>query len=667
LSSPLTLYDYVHGRYFNFTEFEGLGKEFVTALAGAFVKYSSTVASSTAQSSFSTAVKFLRWILANQLNLREFVSALRLNHAQARAEDWEDAVAQWQISIDGEESLQAVAKHNFICVLNKLTRKLMMFGVIPKFELVNPPRPYRESRPTKTLAEVAHDNSDQRTEAILNEALSGTNCTDIELAVKRDFLKTLIDETGAISGTPQEHARVLMKINAERLAAIRSAAEQDFIKWVDWWNEGQQALRDCDMSFEEISTQIHMKETCHYYAKLFPSKNEHLSLGRLLTYVTGHPSWQGQVIGLPTNPATRSIEVQVTRFGAETLQARLFPHIDLTCAVIVLVLCDTGANVSVARTLPKNCLDSSENRGYKVIRGNKMRSSGKLIANELPVKDNLHKVSSVQAIQTYQKISQVMRVLALDNYSKSLFLQLTSHGVVRDVRDNKWTRWFRSFCKRHDEIAHLRIQGRMIRPSVVMQAAFDKETGIIAAAAIADHSSEGTTNPYISRYPTQVVWERMIREFQSLFQAVSIYSINEAARKLGLTEKYVKRLFSEACRTGLGVACLDPRSGIQPGSEKGNICTQLQNCTTCPNRVVVATVENLTDLILWNHHLEQSRIEWELSRPEKWARDWLPWLVFTQVIIEQAGRGRTVPEFKKATIIARAIIERGELNFPLLW
>jgi hypothetical protein len=207
----------------------------------------------------------------------------------------------------------------------------------------------------------------------------------------------------------------------------------------------------------------------------------------------------------------------------------------------------------------------------------------------------------------------------------------------------------------------------MIRPSVVMQAAFDKETGIIAAAAIADHSSEGTTNPYISRYPTQVVWERMIREFQSLFQAVSIYSINEAARKLGLTEKYVKRLFSEACRTGLGVACLDPRSGIQPGSEKGNICTQLQNCTTCPNRVVVATVENLTDLILWNHHLEQSRIEWELSRPEKWARDWLPWLVFTQVIIEQAGRGRTVPEFKKATIIARAIIERGELNFPLLW
>lgn len=638
----------------------------MTAISGAFVKYSSTVASPTAQSSFSTAVRFFRWILANQLQLREFISTLRTNHVQARAEDWEDAVAQWRISIDGEQRLQAVAKHSIICDLNKLIRKLMMFGVIPKCELVNPPKPYCESRPTKTLAEVAHDNSDHRTEAILDEALSGTNSTDIELAVKRDFLKTLIDETGAISGTPQEHARVLMKINAERLAAIRGAAEKDFVKWVDWWNEGQQALRDCDMSYEDISDQIDTRKTYHFSGRLFPSNDDHLSLGRLLTYFLGHPKWKGQVIGRPKHSTLPAITVQITRFGP-TIQARLFPHIDLTCAVIVLVLCDTGANVTVARALPKNCLDSSENRGYKVIRGNKMRSSGKLIANELPVKDNLHKVSSVQAIQTYQKISQAMRVLASDNYSKFLFLQQTSHGVVRDVRDNKWTRWFRSFCKRHDKISHLRIQARMIRPSVLMQAAFDKETGIISAAAIADHSSVRTTNPYISRYPMKVVWERMIREFQSLFQAVSIHSINQAARKLGLTERYVKRLFSEACRTGLGVACLEPRSGIQPGSEKGKTCTQLQNCPTCPNRIVIATVENLTDLVLWNHHLEQSRDEWELTRPDKWERDWLPWLVFTRVIIEQAQRGRTVPEFKKATIIARAIIERGELNFPLLW
>jgi hypothetical protein len=159
----------------------------------------------------------------------------------------------------------------------------------------------------------------------------------------------------------------------------------------------------------------------------------------------------------------------------------------------------------------------------------------------------------------------------------------------------------------------------------------------------------------------------LIREFQSLFQAVSIYSIKEAARKLGLTAGHVKRLFSEACRTGLGVACLDPKGGIQLGSEKGKCCTQLQNCPTCSNRIVIGTVENLRDLILWNHHLEQNRIEWELTRPEKWERDWLPWLVFTRVIIEQARRGRTVPQFKKARAIANVMIENSELNLPPLW
>ena len=633
----------------------------------AFVKYSSTVASSTAQSSFSTAVRFLRWILANQLQLQEFVSTLRTNHVQARAEDWEDVVAQWRIHFEAEKSLKPLAKYDIILVLNSLIRKLIIFGVVPKFQLVGAPKPIRESRPTKTLAEVTHNNSDHKTEALLDEALSGTGCVDIDLEVKRDFLKTLIEETGAISGSPQEHARVLMKVNAGRLASIRNAAEKDFMKWVDWWNDGQQALKDCDMSFAEISSEINLKTTCHFKAKLFPRNNDRLSLGRLLTYVTGHPKWRGQVIGLPTNSASRSIEVQVTRFGAEMLQARLFPHIDLTCAVIVLVLCDTGANVAVAQTLPRDCLDNSENHGYKVIRGNKMRSSGKLIANELPIKDDLHKVSCIQAIQIYQSISESIRLLASDKNSKSLFLRLTSHGVVRDVNENKWTRWFRSFCKRHDEISHLRIQARMIRPSVLMQAAFDNETGITSAAAIADHSSLSTTNPYISRYPTKVIWERLIREFQALFQAISIYSIKEAASKLGLTERYVKRLFGEACRTGLGVACLEPRSGVQPGSEKGKICTQLQNCPTCPNRIVVATVENLTDLILWNNHLEQSRDEWERTRAEKWEKHWLPWLVFTRVVIEQARRGRTVPQFKNASLIAKTMIARGETNLPPLW
>ena len=182
-----------------------------------------------------------------------------------------------------------------------------------------------------------------------------------------------------------------------------------------------------------------------------------------------------------------------------------------------------------------------------------------------------------------------------------------------------------------------------------------------------DHRSLAVTHGYVSRYPTKAIWERMIREFQVLFQAVAVRSIKGAARKLGLSIRRAKRLFSKACRTGLGVACLDPTSGIQPGSTRGETCTQLQNCLGCPNSIVIATIENLRDLIIWNHHVATKRQEWEATRPEKWQRDWLPWLVFTEVAMQKAKRGRTAPIFQQAAAKARVLIDSGGVNLPELW
>lgn len=200
-----------------------------------------------------------------------------------------------------------------------------------------------------------------------------------------------------------------------------------------------------------------------------------------------------------------------------------------------------------------------------------------------------------------------------------------------------------------------------------MQACFDNKAGIIAAAALGDHKSLQTTSVYVDRYPNRLAWESMIRKFQSLFQAVSIYTIKGAAQKLGLSPRRAKKLFSEACRTGLGVACLNPKGGLQPGSEKGQTCTQLQSCHRCSNSFVVATANNLRDLIIWNKHLEQNRSEWEVNQPEKWQKDWLPWLVFTRVVLEQAARGRTAPQYNEASVLANKMIANNEVNLPLLW
>jgi hypothetical protein len=42
-------------------------------------------------------------------------------------------------------------------------------------------------------------------------------------------------------------------------------------------------------------------------------------------------------------------------------------------------------------------------------------------------------------------------------------------------------------------------------------------------------------------------------------------------------------------------------------------------------------------------------------------------LVFTQVVMDQASRGRTAPEFFKANLIAQAMVEKGGVHLPPLW
>lgn len=673
---PLRPYDQNNRRHFDFRPFQGLGNEFISAFGAAFVKYSATVTTGTACSAFSTAVNFLKWLDANQTQVPRLISALRVNYEESNPKDWETAVNIWQDHIIAKDTIQNVTKFNYIKGLGGILRTMFIFGVIPRFHLVRTPRSLRQSRATKTVAEVTSPDSKTAILKILEKTLNDSKTSDNDSEAKRDFLMTLVAETGAIRGTPYEQAAELMRINRERLLTIRRCAEEDFLKWVTWWKDGQRALMACDLSFEQIDSALTRKmygSFGPFSVDLFPHKNPTLSLSRLLTFLSFQANHCGRMLMQSREMFPQRIQLQVRKCGGpEAVQARLFPHAQLTNALLVIILCDTGANVSVVRTLSKNCLENSENPKYKIIKGTKRRSCGKLIIDELPVTDPVHRVSSVSAVETYLMISESLRKLASPEECNFLFLRPMAYSMFRStgvsaLNEGIPIRWFRRFRKEHKEISALPLQLKMIRPSVLMQTSFDNKAGIFAAAALGDHNSLQTTNVYVNRYPNRVAWESMIRKFQSLFQAISIHTINGAAQKLGISPSRAKKLFGEACRTGLGVACLDPKSGIQPGSEKGKTCTQLQSCHRCSNSFVVATANNLRDLIIWNKHLEQSRPEWEVNQPEKWQKDWLPWLVFTRVVLEQAARGRTALQYKEASLLANKMIANNEVNLPLLW
>ena len=84
-------------------------------------------------------------------------------------------------------------------------------------------------------------------------------------------------------------------------------------------------------------------------------------------------------------------------------------------------------------------------------------------------------------------------------------------------------------------------------------------------------------------------------------------------------------------------------------------------------RFVVATVSNLTDLILFHRHLQMNRTEFEATRPTRWLEVWLPWLVFSEVALEKAQRGGTAATYLEARRDADTRIASGTVNFPPLW
>ena len=69
--------------------------------------------------------------------------------------------------------------------------------------------------------------------------------------------------------------------------------------------------------------------------------------------------------------------------GIHAIEGMLIPEADTTGAVLNLYLLESGANVSVGRTLDRECLQASDLAGFVRITGHKARAGGKPIFAEL--------------------------------------------------------------------------------------------------------------------------------------------------------------------------------------------------------------------------------------------------------------------------------------------
>jgi len=433
---------------------------------------------------------------------------------------------------------------------------------------------------------------------------------------------------------------------------IRRCAENDFRQWYDHWCLGQAALEASPLTGDALinlldGPRLSVSEIQRNSSMLLYRAPEQERLGYALRYIDAR--YKGSISSIHG----RVHHVARSFGGKPNLMGYLHPHEHATLALWVLMMVDTGANCEVTRTTPWNCLHPSKRqRTKKFVMGSKNRSGGVVIVDELEEALPDGSLSLLSAIQMYQSMASRFHSRA-DASATNLLLLHDVKGHPQGLSEWNARAWFIKFLSRHKELEGLDARPSMIRPSVLMDVQYRNGGQVSAAQAIADHASPSTTlQHYTGRSPTKLRYTLNIRGFQESLQSVIIVTIDGAAAKLGMSQAQFDALFSEAARTGLGVACLNPMAGIQPGTRPGQQCTRWDECCNCRMRWVVATVDNIADLILFSEHL-RGTAEMGTDQPAAdWQERWLPWLAFAEVALQKLRGGEGSGLYTQAAALA---------------
>jgi hypothetical protein len=202
------------------------------------------------------------------------------------------------------------------------------------------------------------------------------------------------------------------------------------------------------------------------------------------------------------------------------------------------------------------------------------------------------------------------------------------------------------------ELKNLKIVPRMLRPSILLQAAPENDGRIQLGLAIGQHG-RSAGQPYQDKWPTRLLYDRHAEKYQKALETLIVANLDEAATRLGITKEEFDRRLGSLQDTGLGVFCRNVLG--RPGNE-GRPCTEL-DCWNCPQMLIVAEVETIAALQLWQESLRAVEAVWERDHLERWEAKWLPWLVLTDVVEEKMKRGLI-----KIWNAARALADRIKIS-----
>ncbi|GAA0824152.1 hypothetical protein GCM10009111_34680 [Colwellia asteriadis] len=652
-----TPYSEKHDRVYSFSSLIKLyNLEFAEKVGTTFIAICNKAATGTVKNKYFRILHFFEW-LANSENLDSNVASLLRDNKKINQADFGRACMAYRA---------ALLLENPNTNLN--THIITQFGdarVIPKYTFLTKGRVNKDRGHRQSILEASIKKDEiERVEEILTDA---AKYRGIELSQGKDtkaFLETLLFEKANKPDLPEDLSQAMQEITESRLLEIQIQASKIFRQWQKLHKESAVLLDLATVDCDEFRSMLEKRESIssyvwsQYIKDVFPIDDKQLALANLLTVI------KEVYNSCPPNAATTNMQMWNKKYqlfgGIERVASYLVPTRKAISSALTLYLCESGANVAVALTLPKDCVRKSGVAQHKKVVGKKDRSFGKLIYDDLTVKSNNEEcVSAINALDYICSVQPKINDDTLQYYQKGAFQPLTEFAF----RDE-----FKAICNQSDYLKQFRLVPSMLRPTVLLNVQLKDPANLGVAQLIAQHESGSTTEGYTNKLPHRIQMEKDMLEFQQTIEVVMVYDDEKVHEKLDIDQKEWTDKKQKVEKTGWGVFCKS-REIITEAGEKVK-CSEVENCVRCKHDRMLVSADpiSIADMIIWKTSLEKHEIDFTAKNMNKWTDIWVPWQAFFTVVLEEKmTRGKLSLIKKQATEVASQRMNDSNFVMPEPW
>lgn len=396
---------YIHGRVYPFSHLQRQWPlSFLERIGGRFKQITESHESTSVPQPHAKLVAALEWIGSSSNHFcRAIIEEVNRDDRVNSADNWEDALFAYREYVIANATTDSSAD-NSIKLLRPSLDGLSSGGIFPATSIPLPGVKHARRR-TGHLKSLAENSGSMFNEAGIDyvefaSAYFGEVCrnsiTDMGKGDQADFIQGIAVELRASKDLPIDPALAVKKILEFRLNVLCTEANKIVGEAIKNHAEGQRLLSQAKIDGAEFeskylkySTDLNRRR--QLVVKYFPfekSDDQQIEQGLANLLALIKQQYGGiPPVGVKNNFGANSQffnHLYLKHGGLKKIIPLLIPSSNAVSAALTLYLIESGANISVGRTLDRDCMVSSDLEGYCRITGHKARAKGKPIIVDLP-------------------------------------------------------------------------------------------------------------------------------------------------------------------------------------------------------------------------------------------------------------------------------------------